>query len=278
MSKEGYSHVQLTRCFSINRSTLYRWLKAPTTALSTLEKRILQLHEESEFTYGVNRMMHALRLEGIPIGRAKVRKKMRALKLKPHYPKPVFYRKSLSHYAENTLNQVFYTKDINTIWVGDISYIYTQQGWLYLAVVLDLFSRKVVGWACSKTIDTDLTEKALRLAVHRRKPQKGLLFHSDRGSQYTSKQYRDCLSEFHMVASQSRAGKCTDNAVTERFFRSLKCERVHRQNYRTFDEALLNIADYIERYYNHQRLHSTLGYLSPVMFERQKANTKMLFN
>ena len=121
----------------------------------------------------------------------------------------------------NTLNQVFYTKQINVIWIGDISYIPTKQGWLYLAVVLDLCSRKVVGWACSDTPDTDLTERALRLAVHRRRPEKGLMFHSDRGPQYTSVQYQACLAEFGMVASQSRPGHCTDNAVTERFFRSL---------------------------------------------------------
>ncbi len=278
LSKEGCHKRQLARCFSLNRTTLYRWGKVEKTSppLTALQRHIIAVYEQSDFTYGTRRIQAQLRLQGITLGRSKVRKEIVALKLKPRYPKPTFYRKSQGAYVENTLNQVFYTRNINTIWTGDISYIPTKQGWLYLAVVLDLCSRKVVGWACSDTPDTDLTERALRLAVHRRKPEKGLIFHSDRGSQYTSVQYRDCLTEFGMVASQNRPGHCTDNAVTERFFRSLKSERVYRQCYETHEEGMLNIADYIERYYNHYRLHSTLDYLSPVMFERQKQNGKQI--
>lgn len=162
LSKEGCHKISIARCFGLNRTTLYRWDKMEKTpSLTALQHQIIAVYERSEFTYGTRRIQAELRLQGIIIARSKVRKEMNLLQLKPRYPKPRFYRKSQGVCVGNTLNQVFYTKQINVIWTGDISYIPTKQGWLYLAVVLDLCSRKVVGWACSDTPDTDLTERAL---------------------------------------------------------------------------------------------------------------------
>ncbi|MCK3658575.1 hypothetical protein A4G18_07580 [Pasteurellaceae bacterium Pebbles2] len=195
---------------------------------------------------------------------------MDKLVLKPRYPKPKFIQCKLASFADNHLNQAFNVLEPNTVWVGDITYtyIYTQQGWLYLAVVIDLFSRKIIGWNCSEQPNTALCEHASKTALKCRKPADGLLFYSDRGVQYSSHIFRQCLAEFNIIHSQSRAGKCTDNAVMEYFFRSLKAEKLNGKRYRTQTEAMLDIAEYIEDFYNPKRLHSTtLGYRSLITFE-----------
>ena len=255
----------------MHRSTLFRWKNAkPDWTIFQIQAVIKQLFIESDETYGSRRLSGALQQIGWEIGRRKTRKLMTDLQLKPHYPKVKYVRKPVASFAENWLNQVFDVLEKDTVWAGDITYIYTAEGWLYLAVVIDLFSRKIVGWHCSDEIDTSLCEQALRLAIHRRKPPRGLLFHSDRGSQYSSRAFRKCLADFGIEQSQSRAGKCTDNAVTERFFRSLKTEKLYRENYTTKAEALVGVAEYIEDFYNPKRLHSSLGNLSPMMYEEQQ--------
>jgi putative transposase len=169
--------------------------------------------------------------------------------------------------SPNKLDRQFSVSQPNQVWTTDITYVWTLQGWLYVAVVIDLFSRQVVGWAMDNHMKTSLCVSALQMAFWRRKPAQGLLHHSDRGSQYASKEYREHLAIMGMEQSMSRKGNCWDNAPTERFFRSLKYEQLHYEKFQTLAEAKLSIIDYLA-FYNGKRIHSTLGYKSPLIFER----------
>lgn len=173
--------------------------------------------------------------------------------------------------AENLLDRQFEPEAANTVWAADITYIWTQQGWLYLAVVIDLFSRQVVGFSMEKTMARGLVIEALEMALGRREVGIGLVHHSDRGSQYASGDFQDLVASSGMLSSMSRRGNCWDNAPVESFFATLKRERVHRQQYVSRSEARSDIFAYIETWYNRKRLHSSLGYLSPVDYERQAA-------
>jgi putative transposase len=176
----------------------------------------------------------------------------------------------VSSIAPNTLNRQFKPAQSNSHWTGDITYIRTSQGWLYLAIVLDLYSRRVVSWAFSSQPNSELSTRALQLAVQHRRPEQPLLFHTDQGVQYSSDQFQRSLRMHGITASMSRRGNCLDNAVTERFFRSLKTERVNTRQYKTRQEAMEDIADYIEPFYNRIRRHSTLGNLSPAAYEQKQ--------
>ena len=169
--------------------------------------------------------------------------------------------------APNLLNRQFEVKEPDQVYVSDITYIWTSEGWLYLAVILDLFSRQIVGWSLNNRMTRKLIMDALRMAIWRRRPAPGLIFHSDRGSQYCSKDFQEMLKTHKMKSSMSRKGDCWDNAVAESFFGSLKTERVFFTNYKTREEARRDIVDYIEMFYNSKRRHSYLGYLSPKVFE-----------
>ena len=170
----------------------------------------------------------------------------------------------------NILNRNFVIDKPNVIWVSDITYIWTLEGWLYLAAILDLFSRMIVGLAMDKTIADTLVMQAMRQAILRRNPKKGLILHSDRGSQYAGNDFKSILSQNEFIGSMSRKGNCWDNAVAESFFHTLKVELIYRNMFTTRDEARRKIFEYVETYYNRRRAHSTLGYLSPVEFERQQ--------
>jgi len=169
--------------------------------------------------------------------------------------------------APNLLNRIFKSDKTNQTWVGDITYVWTKEGWLYLATVIDLFSRKIVGWSMDKTMKTSLVNDALLSAIWKRKPAKGLLWHTDRGSQYASNSHRQLLKEHSIIQSMSRKGNCYDNAVAESFFHTLKTGLVNHKNYQTRVEAKQDIFEYIEVFYNRKRLHSTNGYWSPVDYE-----------
>jgi putative transposase len=173
--------------------------------------------------------------------------------------------------AENLLERKFEQEAPNRAWTSDITYIWTQEGWLYLAVVLDLFSRKAVGWSMSERITRELVADALKMAVDRRLPEAGLLYHSDRGSQYTSEDFQNLLAAYGMVCSMSRKGNCWDNAVAESFFGTIKKELIFHESYRSREAARKSIFEYIEVWYNRKRRHSSLGYLSPEAFERGAA-------
>jgi len=176
----------------------------------------------------------------------------------------------------NILNRNFVVNRPNAIWVSDITYIWTFEGWLYLVAVLDLFSRGIVGLAMDKTIADTLTTGAMNQAILRRNPDKGLILHSDRGSQYAGNNFKAILAKYQFVGSMSQKGDCWDNAVAESFFHTLKVELIHRNKFKTRDEAKRKIFEYVEMYYNRKRAHSTLGYLSPFEYERQASLSKQI--
>ena len=169
--------------------------------------------------------------------------------------------------SNNILNREFTVTKPNTYWVGDISYIWTQEGWLYLATVIDLYSRAIVGWSLQERMTSKIVEDALLMAINKRKLKTGLLFHSDRGSQYASDSFRKILKKYKIISSMSRKGNCWDNAVAESFFKTIKTELIYHCNYQTREEASQSIFEYIEVFYNRKRLHSSIGYMSPMQFE-----------
>ena len=225
-------------------------------------------------SYGSRRVQAALADQGVRIGRFRVRRLMREHSLKVCWKRKFVSTTDSKHHlpvAENVLNRQFEPAASNQAWVSDITYIRTGAGWLYLAAVLDLYSRKIVGWAMAPSMPASLVCSALQMAIAQRNPPAGLIIHSDRGSQYASAEYQALLQRHELVCSMSRKGNCWDNAVMERFFLNLKMERVWRKDYANHGEATRDIADYIVEFYNARRLHSALGYLSPNAFEQRSA-------
>jgi len=223
-------------------------------------------------TYGSRRLQHALRADGVHVGRYRVRRLMRQAGMQVVWKRKFVNTTDSNHdfpVAENLLNRQFDVARPNQAWVSDLTYIRTSQGWLYLAAVMDLYSRRIVGWAMAPTMPTELVASALRMAIQLRKPRPGLLLHSDRGSQYASASYQNLLDEHHIRCSMSRPGNCWDNAVMERFFLNLKMERVWQRRYANHAEAEKDILQYIVEFYNPIRLHSTLNYLAPIQYELQ---------
>ena len=220
----------------------------------------------SKHSYGTRRLSDALNKAGYQAGRDKVRRLMVQLGLEVRYPKRFKVTTDSDHHetiSPNTLNREFEVGSPNTVWTTDITYIWTLEGWLYLAVVIDLFSRQIVGWAITDHMRASLCVSALQMAFWRRRPEPGLLYHSDQGSQYASHDYRKHMNMMKMEQSMSRRGNCWDNAPTERFFRSLKYEQ-----FRTKEAAKLSIIDYLA-FYNGVRTHSTLNYQTPLEFEQE---------
>ena len=226
-------------------------------------------------SYGSRPLRKALHAKGMEIGIYKIRRMMRANGLRSAWKRKFVHTTDSKHdlpIAENVLSRQFDPEAVNTAWVADITYIRTRSGWLYLAVVLDLFSRKIVGWSMAPNMPAELVCSAMQLAVVQRQPPPGLIAHSDRGSQYASASYRALLARNDMQQSMSRKGNCWDNSVMERFFLSLKMERVWRRDYANHAEAIRDITEYIVGFYNNERLHSKLGYLPPTVYERAMAS------
>ena len=226
-------------------------------------------------SYGSRPLRKALHAKGMEIGIYKIRRMMRANGLRSAWKRKFVHTTDSKHdlpVADNVLNRQFEPEAVNTAWVADITYIRTRSGWLYLAVVLDLFSRKIVGWSMAPNMPAELVCSAMQLAVVQRQPPPGLIAHSDRGSQYASASYRALLARNEMQQSMSRKGNCWDNSVMERFFLSLKMERVWRRDYANHAEAIRDITEYIVGFYNNERLHSKLGYLPPTVYERAMAS------
>ena len=231
---------------------------------------VKKVAESSNYSYGSRRMQKALNALGYPIGRNKAKKLMVEAGVKARYRKKYKVTTNSNHKQpvfENILNRQFVVEKANQAYAGDITYIWTQEGWLYLAVVIDLFSRKVVGWSMSSRMKASLACDAMQMALWQRRPNAGLVTHSDRGVQYASKAYRALLKAHGCTGSMSRKGNCWDNAVSESFFGRLKQERVQWRNYQTRLEAQQDILNYITMFYNSHRLHSFLGYKSPNQFE-----------
>lgn len=270
-----YPLTVLCPVLRVSRSGYYAFLKrAPSVLDSVTLAQVRRLHLASRRTYGQRRMRLALRAEGVGVGRWRTRMLMRqaGVSVKRAHPwKP--HTTDSAHalpVAPNRLNRQFAVSAPNRVWGSDLTYLPTQDGWLYLAVVVDLFSRKIVGWAMASTMETSLVVTALTMAIGRRQPPPGLLHHSDRGSQYASATYQALLQRHQMVGSMSRRGNCWDNAVVERVFRSVKHEGLDEAVREQASETVKALViDYIEMFYNSHRLHATLGYLSPNAFEAQ---------
>lgn len=271
-----FSVQRMCRVLEVTRSGYYAW-QAEKTGPRELENQVLVEHIRKEYqnsrqTYGSPRIWASLQGQGMTCGRHRVARLMRKEgihpKKRPRWRPVTTQRQPGVIPAPNRLDQDFSAAWANTKWVSDFTYIDTAEGWLYLAVVLDLFSRKVVGWAMAEQMNTALVENALRMALQARQPDGLLLHHSDQGSQYTSAAYQSQLADAKMQTSMSRVGNCYDNAVVESFFGTLKAECVTTQ-FATYALARTTIFEYIEVWYNRKRLHSTLGYLSPAEFERQ---------
>lgn len=236
-----------------------------------MEYRARELFVASNSSMGSRQLSKQLRKEGFQIGRYKARKLMKRLGLAVKYKRRFRITTNSNHklpVAENVLNRQFYPEGINQVWAADITYIWTAEGWLYLAIVMDLYSRRVVGWCMDKRQSKSLVIRALVMAINIRQPATGLIHHSDRGSQYASLKYQAILKQHGMVCSMSRKGNCWDNAVVERFFSSVKREWIRDNLYRTRLEAMQDVRAYIVTWYNSQRLHSTLNYKSPIEFEK----------
>ncbi len=265
------------RVVGISRAGYYQRCQRPQQQLTrptdlTTAVKLRMAFAASGKSYGSRRLCRALQTSGVAIGRYRVRRLMREAALTPVWKRPFVATTDSQHdlpVAENLLNRRFNVATANQAWVSDITYIPTRQGWLYLAAVMDLYSRKIVGWATAPRMPTELVATALRRALHQRQPAAGLLIHSDRGSQYASQAYQTLLGEYQLQCSMSRTGNCWDNAVMERFFLSLKQERVWQNDYANHTEAQRDINDYIVGFYNTNQLHSTLGYLSPTAFEQK---------
>ena len=265
----------LCKVLKVSRGGYYAWSRRPPSPAAVrrvgLIAAIRQAHIESRTTYGSPRVYRALKARGVPCCENTVAKLMRAERLRPKARRPFVVKTTDSRHdrpvAKNVLNREFYPDRPDTTWTADITYVPTAQGWLYLAVVLDLFSRRVVGWATADHLRSELACDALRMALEHRRPKGKLLHHSDRGVQYASESYGRLLAEYGIEPSMSRTGNCWDNAVTESFFSTTKRELTHHKTYATKEEARGSLFEYIEVFYNRQRLHSTLGYRSPADYE-----------
>ena len=238
---------------------------------------VKEIAKASDDTYGSRRMKKALNALGFPISRNKARKLMKEANVQVRHRKKYKVTTNSNHKQpifDNLVQRQFDVPEPDQVYVADITYIWTQEGWLYLAVVIDLFSRKVVGWSMGSRMKAQLVCDALTMAIWQRKPKAGLIHHSDRGSQYASKAFRKLLKVHDINGSMSAKGDCWDNAVAESFFGSLKQERVHWRHYQTRYEAQQDILNYISMFYNSYRLHSTLDYMSPNNYEKQLTEIK----
>lgn len=258
----------------VSLSGYYAWRKRDTRGRETKElalvRKIEEIHQGSRGTYGSPRVLRVLKGLGESCNKSKVERLMKKNGIRAKTKKKFRVTTDSKHQlpvAPNLLERNFSPERPNQVWASDITYVWTQEGWLFLAVVVDLFSRQIVGWSLDKTMTRELVLDALSQACFRRKPGTGLIFHSDRGSQYCSKEFREALRQWRMLQSQSRKGDCWDNAVVESFFHTLKTEALFHEVFQTRAQAEGFVFEWIESFYNRERLHSTLGYMSPVAFE-----------
>ena len=267
----------MCKVLKVDRTSYYYWIKTGSIVKKT-DKKLNDLIQiiflKSRATYGTRRIKNRLlQLYGLIVSRRKIGNIMEDLKLVVKTKKRYKINTTDSNHnlpvAPNILNRDFYALNPNEKYVGDITYIPTDEGWIFLATVIDLYSRKIVGWSMSDNMKTSLVNNALKMAIISRKPSQGLIWHTDRGSQYASYSHKNLLSKYGIIHSMSRKGNCYDNAVAESFFHTLKTELIFHQNYKTKSQAKQSIFEYIEFYYNRQRSHSANNYLSPVEFEEQ---------
>lgn len=267
------------KVLGVSASGYYAWRDRAPSARAVANQNLLhdiqRIHWDNRKLYGSPRVHAALRSEGQKVGKSRVEKLMRQNDLCAMSKKRVRVTTTDSHHnlpiAPNVLERNFGALAPNEKWCSDITYIPTDEGWLYLATILDLYSKKIVGWAMREHMRTELPLAALMMAIQRQRPGPGLIHHSDRGSQYASDHYRQALATALMVQSMSRKGNCWDNAPAESFFHTLKTELVHHKHYATREDAKRDIFTYIEGFYNRQRIHSALGYITPEQMEKKLA-------
>lgn len=265
----------LCRMMNVHPSGYYTWLKEPKSKRQIEDERLVGLIKqfwlESGCIYGYRKIFMDLRENGESCGKNRVYRLMKneGLKAQVGYKKPRSAPGPISHVAENILQQQFTAKAPNQVWVTDISYIRTHEGWLYLCVVIDLFSRRVIGWSMQSQMQVGIVLKALLMAVWRRNPKSEVIIHSDQGSQYTSSDWQNFLKTHNLICSMSRRGNCYDNAVAESFFQLLKRERIKKKIYKNREAAKTDIFNYIEMFYNSKRRHGFTDDVSPVEFERK---------
>jgi len=259
----------------VARSGYYAWQGLEKSLHQKENEKLIPLvwliHRESKETYGTRRMAKALLLKGVHCGRTRARTLMKLAGIKVKTKRKFKVTTNSRHklpVAPNLLGRNFDVEEPNQVWASDITYIWTHEGWLYLTATLDLFSREVVGWAMGNRLTGKLVIDALNMAFFKRRPDPGLVHHSDQGSQYCSLDFQKLLASYSMISSMSRKGDCFDNAVAESFFSTLKTERIFFSNYKTREEAKRSIVEYVEMFYNSNRLHSYLGYVSPREFEK----------
>ena len=269
-----YPVALLCRVLRVSRSGYYAWRARPESARCRanrqLEEQIRQVHTASRGTYGSPRVHAELRAQGVHCSMKRIARVMRRSGIRAHRPRRTRVTTDSRHalpIAENVLQRDFAAPKANTKWAADITYIPTYQGWLYLAVVMDLFSRRIIGWSMQPNLERGLVLDALQMALDRRHPSAQLVHHSDRGSQYASGDYQTRLTAARIQCSMSRPGNCFDNAPVESFFGTLKTELVYQQAFATRQAARQAIFEYIEVFYNQQRRHSALGYRSPAEYE-----------
>jgi len=279
--KASYPIRLMCRVLDVSAAGFYAWRgRGPSERErkdATLRVAIRAAHAESRETYGSPRIHADLRTDESPLGRARVARLMREEGLIPRRKRRFRTTTHSKHghpVAPNVLARDFTANAPNERWVTDITYVFTREGWLYLAVILDLFSRRVIGWTADGRIDQGLVAEALRQALNTRNPALGLVHHSDRGVQYAANEYQRVLREHGIVCSMSRKGNCWDNAVAESFFATIKGELIDHEDYLTHAQARASIAEYIEVFYNCRRRHSALGYVSPVDYETAARNAK----
>jgi len=274
----------MCKLFKVSRSCYYNWIQRGCIVSRVdkeFNKLIKNIFEQSRATYGTRRIKEVLKQQyGLISSRRKIQRSLSQLNLKVKMKRRFKVITTTSNHklpiSPNHVNRDFYSNTIDKIYVGDITYIPTKEGWLYLAVVIDIYSRKVVGWSMSHSLHTSLVNDALIMAIKRRIPSKGLIYHTDRGSQYASYEHKSILKKYHIIQSMSKKGDCWDNAVAESFFHSLKTELVHHEKFLTRKEANEKIFEYIEIFYNRQRLHSSNSYLSPSNFEEKMLRLEMV--
>lgn len=266
----------MCKVLKVTRSGYYAWRKCQETGSrdDSLLKKIKESHLRSRKIYGSPRITKDLQASGVRCYRKKVAAIMRRNGIKARSVKKFRVTTNSRHkhpVALNILDRNFAAGAPDRVWVGDITYLWTHQGWLYLATVIDLYSRKVIGWSMGHLNTADLAVSALKMAIMNRQPSPGLIFHSDQGIQYAGNEFKAALNAHGFIQSMSRKGDCYDNAVAESFFHTLKTELVFFEDFKTRDEARGKVFEYIEAFYNRQRIHSTLGYLSPAQFEAKAA-------
>lgn len=272
--RKKYSMELMCKILNVSRIGYYHWLNRKLSSRHSEDQRLLEIikhhYNRSKGTYGLPRIHAAIRKEGLKINKKKIARLMRINKIRAKTKRKfrtTTIQNTKARASENILKGNFESKKENRVWTSDITYLWTQEGWLYLAVVMDIYSRKIVGWSTSSSLSAEIVLKALWMAILHRNPDEGIILHSDRGSQYTSSSVRELLKSCKIIQSMNSTGNCYDNAITESFFHTLKTELIFWNNYQTRDEAKKSIFEYIEIFYNRQRLHSALNYLSPVEFE-----------